>query len=225
MKTQLCTSLLVLVTVLTSVAQRAQSLAPAPCCRNMESPTAPLSDRSIYQVESTWTNAAGRRLRLVDLQGKPQIVAMFFTHCQSACPVLVHDMQQIESALPATLRSQVGFTLISFDTERDSPGVLDGYAKQHSLALGRWTLLRGKADDVLEVAALLGVKFKKDSSDQFAHSNVITLLNGGGEIVKQQIGLGQSGQEMVKAIEQIATPVHPTGSSADQNSTGGQVGS
>ncbi len=180
--------------------------APSCCQRVLDPPPGALTDRSVYQVESTWTNDSGRTLHLADLQGTPQVLTMFFTHCQSACPVLVHDMKQIESALPPEVRSKVGFTLVSFDTERDTPEVLAEYRRQQSLDPSRWTLLRGQADDVLELAALLNVKFKKDARGQFAHSNVITLVNGKGEIVLQQIGLGQSGQELVKAIEQLVGP-------------------
>ena len=57
------------------------------------------------------------------------------------------------------------------------------------------------ADDTLEMAALLGVKFKKSADGQFAHSNVITILNPEGEIIHQQIGLGQNLIPAVKAIE------------------------
>ena len=48
-----------------------------------------------------------------------------------------------------------------------------------------WTLLRGAPNDVLELAALLGVKFKKDLGGQFAHSNIITVLDANGEVVLQ----------------------------------------
>src|SRR6185436_6147818 len=116
---------------------------------------------------------------------------------------LVHDMQQIGAALPEDLRAKVGFTLVSFDTKRDTPEILANYRKVHHLEEGRWTLLRGETDNVLELAALLGVKFKEDSSGQFSHSNVITLLNSDGEIIRQQIGLGQSREEISRAIREL----------------------
>ena len=53
----------------------------------------------------------------------------------------------------------------------------------HALSAESWTLLHGEPDDVLELAALLGLKFKEDANGQFAHSNVITILNAQGEIV------------------------------------------
>ncbi len=143
---------------------------------------------------------------------------MFFAKCEYACPVLVHDMQEIEAALSESVRSQVGFSLVSFDTERDTSNVLADYRRQHDLN-GNWTLLRGNADDVLELAALLDVKFKKDARGQFAHSNIITLLNADGEIVKQQIGLGQKNEEIVKAIEKLLTVSHASAEHRNENHT------
>src|SRR5262245_60767301 len=101
---------------------------------------------------------------------------MFFAKCEYACPLLVHDMKRIEAALPEHVRSNVGFVLVSFDSDRDTPAALAEYRKNHELA-ANWTLLRGAPDDVLELGALLGVKFKKDARGQFAHSNVITVLD------------------------------------------------
>ena len=44
-------------------------------------------------------------------------------------------------------------------------------------------------DAVQELAMLLGVKFKQDARGQFSHSNLFTILNSGGEIVHQHVGL------------------------------------
>ncbi len=172
------------------------------CCARDEKTAAVqqsrLTDRSIYQLEATWTNDYGAPLTLATLQGRPQIVTMFFANCAYACPLLVHQMQQIEAALPPGLRDKVGFTLVSFDTERDTPAALHQYRVGRSLDDKRWTLLRGNPDDVLDLAALLNVKFKKDAQGQFQHSNVISLLNAQGEIVFQQVGLNADPAEMIR---------------------------
>jgi protein SCO1/2 len=167
--------------------------------------THPPSDRSLYQLDSSWTNDAGAALKLVSLRGRPQVVTMFFARCEFACPVLVHDMKKVEAALPEDVRAKAGFVLVSFDTERDTPATLAEYRKNHELP-SNWTLLRGTPDDVLELAALLGVKFKKDARGQFAHSNILTLLNAGGEIAHQQIGLNQSPDETVKQLTRLLRP-------------------
>ena len=172
------------------------------CCAKKElAPAAPLSDRSLYQIDSSWANDAGAMLKLAELRGKPLVVSMFFASCQFTCPVLVNDMKRIESALPENVRTNVGFLLVSFDSERDTPETLAQYRKIHGLG-AHWTLLRGAPEDVLEFANLLGIKFKKDLRGQFAHSNVITVLDSGGEIVRQIAGLNRDTAETVAAVEQ-----------------------
>jgi protein SCO1/2 len=158
------------------------------------------TDKSLYQLDSVWNSADGSEVKLAQLKGKPLVVTMFFARCELACPVLVHDVKRIEAALPSDLRGKVGFVLVSFDSERDTPEVLRGYRDRQELDPATWTLLRGRPDDVLELAALLGIKFKKDPQGQFAHSNVITVLNPAGEIVRQLTGLNLDVAPAIEAV-------------------------
>lgn len=64
--------------------------------------------------------------------------------------------------------------------------------------MNRWSLLTGKNDDILEIAALLGFKFRKDANGDFSHTNMITLLNEKGEIAFQLVGLNQGLKEFLK---------------------------
>ena len=54
------------------------------------------------------------------------------------------------------------------------------------------------------VAALLGVNYFEDARGQFAHTNLITLLNAEGDIVFQRAGLKQDLASLLAAIEQAA---------------------
>ena len=173
------------------------------CCAKAELATAPISDKSLYQTESKWTTDTSRQIKLGDLKGRPQIVVMFFASCQYACPVLVHDLTRIEAALKPDLRGKVGFTLVTFDTKRDTPEALAKFRETRNLSPTSWTLLHGSGDDVLELAALLGVKYKQEANVQFAHSNIITVLNADGEIVHQLSGLGQDVSETVRELEKL----------------------
>jgi protein SCO1 len=71
-------------------------------------------------------------------------------------------------------------------------------------------LLHGESDDVLELAALLGVKYKEEATGQFAHSNLITVLNADGEIVHQLVGLGQDINATVRELEKLLTNENAT---------------
>ncbi len=172
------------------------------CCSHAE-PAAAFTDKSIYQVGSRWTTDAGKQIRLGELRGKPQVVAMFFANCQYACPLIVNDMQRIEAALTPAQRARVGFTLVTFDPKRDTPEALAEYRRVRNLPAEGWTLLRGEPDDVQELAALLGVRYKQDVHGQFAHSNIITILNAEGEVVHQQVGLNQDIGESVRLLANL----------------------
>ena len=173
------------------------------CCSRAEVAAA-FTDKSLYQLDTAWTNDAGRAIRLGELKGLPQVVAMFFANCAYACPLLVYQMKQIEAALPESVRTNVGFVLVSFDPERDTPAALRDYRASHGLGAGRWTLLRGEPDEVLDLAALLGVRFKRDANGQFLHSNAITILNADGEIARQLPGLNPDVEAAARLVESLA---------------------
>lgn len=184
-----------------AIANAAETNFMCRACR-LELPTQKFTDKSLYQVESVWTTDAQKQIKLGALAGKPQVVLMFYSRCTTACPILENELRQIESVLSPGARAKTGFTLISFDSERDTPATLANYRKVWNLP-GDWNLLSGKPDDVLELAALLGIQFKKSGDGEIAHSNVITLLNAQGEIVFQQTGLDSKPAEMAAHIEQL----------------------
>jgi protein SCO1 len=188
-----------------SCATQSSPIAAQPsCCVKAEAPAA-FTDKSIYQTESTWTTDSEKHIKLSALAGRLQVIAMFFANCQFACPIIVNDMKRIEAALPAQLRGSVGFTLVSFDSERDTPAALAEYRRTRDLPPKNWTLMQGRPDDVRELADLFGVKFKANATGQFAHSNIITILNAQGEIVHQQVGLNQDIQETIRLLQKLAT--------------------
>jgi protein SCO1/2 len=160
------------------------------------------SGKSLYQTDSEWTTDAGKRIKLTALSGKPQVIIMFFARCQSACPMLVSDMKQIESALPSSLRGRVGFTLVSFDSDHDTTAALKAYRKLRNLNK-HWTLLSGTPNSIQELAALLGMRYQQVGATGFTHSNLITILNAHGEIVYQQAGLMQDADAAIKALEKL----------------------
>ena len=176
-----------------------------PCCRPLAAQTN-YTDKSLFLLDSTWTSDTGRKVKLGVLRGKPQVVAMFFASCQFTCPLTVSDMQRIEAALPENLRTNTDFLLVSFDSVRDTPAALKAYRAKRELSNQNWTILRGEPDDVRELAALLGVIYRKDTNGDFAHSNIITLLNAEGEIVFQQPGLNLPTDEIISKLKTLSSP-------------------
>lgn len=156
--------------------------------QHTELPADGFSAGSLYQLEAAYTGDDGRPFALAQLRGRPVVLAMFFASCTYACPMIVADMTRIRDSLPADLRDRAALVLVSFDAKRDTPKALNQYRKDRQLT-SQWTLVRGDDGPVRELAALLGVKFKQEADGQFAHSNIISILNTEGEVVHQRAGL------------------------------------
>lgn len=163
------------------------------------------SGMSIYNLGSSWKTHTGDTIQLKDLEGNIQVLAMAYTSCQFACPRILNDMERIKAVLEKEdLDDEVKYVLISFDPKVDTPEKLKEYAKKNMLSSNEWNLLNGNENDVLELAAVLGVKYKKISSKDYSHSNIITILDQHGEIAYQQEGLGQNPSRAVKVIENLS---------------------
>lgn len=165
-----------------------------------------LPDESIYHIGSDWKNQNGEMLNIASLQDKVQVMAFVYTYCEHSCPVILGKLKYIERGILPAVRSNVNFTLISLDPKRDTPEVLQRYMKKNELNEKYWHMLNGDADDVLELAALIGVRYKpmNNASQDIAHSNMITVLDKQGRIYYQMKGLDASLEKMVNEINHVA---------------------
>lgn len=163
------------------------------------------SDESIYNVSSSWKTRHGNDIKLDSLRGKVQVVSMVYTHCEYACPRILADMKRIRDALSDEALTGTNFTIVSIDPERDTPQRLQQFAEENDLSEQQWTLLNGDQGDILELAALLGFKYKRVSESDFTHSNMITILNKEGEVVYQRNKLVDKPTAAVRAIEKLSS--------------------
>lgn len=161
-----------------------------------------LSGQSIYQLESTWTNQHGESLRLGALAGQVVVLAMVYTHCDFACPRIIADIRRIRDQVQAE-PDEIELVLVSIDPERDTVERLRDFGEKTGLTRQGWVLLRGSQADVRELAAVFGVQYRKTTATDFAHSNIISVLNRRGEIAHQQKGLGVKPDAMIEAIDNL----------------------
>lgn len=190
------------VSLLAISCHRETALSVPSCCAK-ESPAGrpdPLAaNASVYQLPGIWTDQHNHSFVLNELKGKVQVMAMIFTHCGYACPRIVQDMLAIQRALPAAEKNEVGFVLVSFDSDRDDPSQLARYAGQQGLD-GQWTLLHGNASQVRELSLLLNVSYQRLTDSNFAHSNAIVILDRQGAISRTLPGLEPKTDSAVRII-------------------------
>ncbi len=171
---------------------------------DMDMGTGEASDESIYNVTSSWQDQNGNTVTLSSLQGKVQVLAMVYTHCEYACPRILADMKRVRDGLSEDVLEHTNFTIVSIDPARDTPGRLKQFADENNLTDQQWTLLHGNDGNILELAAMLGFKYKRISDTDFTHSNLITVLSKEGEIAYQRNQLVDQPKETIKQIEKLA---------------------
>lgn len=164
----------------------------------------PISDLSIYNLPSKWTNQNGQNIEMKDLRGKVLVMVMIYTSCKAACPRLVADMRNIESRLPENIKDHVKLVLISIDPETDTPKRLKEFAIANKMDNDQWEFLRSTEENTREFAAVLAVNYKKIDPLNFSHSNIISVFNAEGELTFQQEGLGVNSDEAIKKITEEA---------------------
>jgi protein SCO1/2 len=180
------------------------------CCKQHENttsahkentiPGAPLGS-DIAQVGYEWQNDFGKTVALESLQGRIQVVSMFFATCQGICLITREDMEKVESSLPKKLREQVGFTLVTLDPKRDSANALKSYRATGNLPVSRWNLLRGDSASTRKLADFLGVSYGPDASGRFVHTSEIVILDTRGRILARHSGVRKDLQMIVSEIK------------------------
>lgn len=174
----------------------------------VSSKTNKISELSIYNLPSKWTNQNGKDIEMKDLRGKVLVMVMIYTSCKAACPRLVADMRNIESRLPENIKGNVELVLVSIDPEVDTPKRLKAFSIENKMEGDQWLFLRSTEENTREFAAVLAVNYKKISPLDFSHSNIISIFNTEGELAYQQEGLGVNSDETIKKITEEAVKLN-----------------
>ncbi|MGB6220293.1 SCO family protein [Haloferula sp.] len=169
------------------------------CCEHKEDADAATAE-SIYQLDATWTTQLGKPMTLADLKGRPVLITMGYATCKFACPRLATDLLGIEKKLTAEERANLAVVFVSIDPERDTPEQIKSFFDQYKVDHQRWFGLRGDEDAILELSVALGIRYRKTTETDFAHSNIIALLSPTGEIVHRQEGLGTDPADLITAL-------------------------
>ena len=152
--------------------------------------TTELPDDSIYRLDASFSDQAGKTFRLADRRGKAQLVAMFYTSCKFVCPLIVDSAKGVEHALTPAERERLGILLVSMDPARDDTAALKAVADKRKLDPTRWTLARTSDKHVRSLAALLGMRYRELADGEFNHTSMLVLLDSEGRKVTQTSVLG-----------------------------------
>ena len=147
-------------------------------------------------------------LKSTDLRGKVTAVTFIFTTCQDTCPVLTAKLVGVQKKLSAEADSQVQFVAISLTPKHDTPEVLKAYANAHGADLKRWSFLTGDEKQIHALAKQFGVFVKKKKSDDDVdHGFLTSIIDRGGMIRVQYMGVRFEPNELLADLQALVKEV------------------
>jgi protein SCO1 len=133
------------------------------------------------------TSSHGHQVALSDLRGRVVAVAFIYTSCTDVCPLLTEKMAQVRDELGPDFGASITFVSITVDPERDTPGVLKGYAEAFGADQGGWHFLTGEPANIREVAQRYGVAASARDGN-VDHTLLTSLIDRRGRLRVQYLG-------------------------------------
>lgn len=117
----------------------------------------------------------GRSVRFYDdlVKGKKVLINFVYTNCTSTCPRTSSNLKRVQEMLGDRIGRDIFINSLTIDPERDTPKVLNAYARTFDARPG-WTFATGRVQDIDAIRRRLGLY----SSDDFTqHLGLVTFGN------------------------------------------------
>src|SRR5690554_2111465 len=132
------------------------------------------------------TNLAGETVSLSDSEGKARLVYFFFSSCTTGCLPTTQLLSKVQEQLKeeGIFGTDAAIVSITFDPERDTTEQLAEFSGYYDADPSGWQFLRGEEAYSRELALEYGISVIDVGDGQFAHQNIITLVNPDGYFIK-----------------------------------------
>jgi cytochrome oxidase Cu insertion factor (SCO1/SenC/PrrC family) len=127
-------------------------------------------------------NQNGQPFGSPQLVGKIWVADFIFTTCPGPCPMISTRMSELQTPLEKTDVHLVSFTV---DPEKDTPGVLRGYAEKLQAQPSRWDFLTGPKSTIYNLSRSgfkLAVSDGSAETGRPVHSTRMILVDRHGDI-------------------------------------------
>lgn len=163
------------------------------------------SQGSLGRTLSDWrlTDAEGRSMSFSELRGKPLVLSLVFTSCDSVCPTTTRYLSKvIETARDALGEDSFQVAMLGFDSANDSPLAMKQYARQHGVHDSGWHLLSADPDTVAGLTEELGFTWFPSPAG-FDHIAQVTVIDAEGSIYRQVYGESFGTPNLVDPLIQL----------------------
>ncbi|MEE4114908.1 MAG: SCO family protein [Marinilabiliaceae bacterium] len=146
----------------------------------------------LIPLDLKFLNEANDSVSLGELIDKPTILSFVYFDCPGLCSPLLTGISEVVEKLDMTLGEEYQVITISFNT-KDTPEKAIIKKNNFVQKIGEenrrhWIYLTGSQENILEITASVGFKYKPQGLD-FAHPSAIILLSPQGKITRYLYGI------------------------------------
>lgn len=157
---------------------------------------------SLYEVKTGWLDTQGKKTGVGVAEGDYVLMTMVYTSCMHACPLTISKLQSLEKDIIKAGLPKVKLVLASFDVKVDRPEKLKKYVENRKLDPKQWNFLAASSEaDARHLAVVLGISYKAVADGDFAHSNIIVLLDKKGSPLASIDSLSASNETILAALK------------------------
>lgn len=136
--------------------------------------------------EFRFVDETGKTFGSLELKGKVYVANFMFTSCQTACPLLLKDVQKIENRMKG-VKDRAAIVSFTVDPETDTSKVLFDRARELKANPAVWHFLSSTVEETKKLLVdgfkvPMGEKEYANSVMDVAHSNKLVLVDEEGQI-------------------------------------------
>jgi cytochrome oxidase Cu insertion factor (SCO1/SenC/PrrC family) len=144
----------------------------------VEATDQPRLDRA-WPILADMVDQAGSPFTLASLDRRPALVTFAFGHCETVCPVVVHEARAARLALGG----DIAIVVFTVDPWRDTPGQLQTVLRQFELDPSRDYVVGGPVESVASALSTWDVQTERDlQTGDIVHPAVVYLVEADGTV-------------------------------------------
>lgn len=159
----------------------AKVLVPRPAAQALSVPSSSSAPQQLYPTPPiTLVDQDGKPFSTGDLHGHVWVADFIFTSCPGSCPIMSHEMSELQKSTPAG----VDFVTFTVDPKTDKPAILKEYAQNLHADFSRWHFLTGTEQQMKDAALAMKIAVQPAQGNfALAHSDRFLLVDSAGYVV------------------------------------------
>ncbi len=151
----------------------------------------------------TLTDRTGQRVSLSMFEGRPLVISLIFTSCYHICPTTTQHLDKVvKKAREALGDDAFSVVTVGFDTLRDTPPMMDEFARRQGIDDPDWLFLSGDRKSIDELTASLGFLFEP-AGGGFNHLIQTSVIDQEGRVYQQVFGMTYDAPYLIEPLKRL----------------------